>query len=511
MTQRPVRKDWWTMLAFLCASLALRVPFRSALPYHWDAAEFAVAVTDYDVRLSQPHAPGYFLYVMLGRLVNLFLGDPHASLVWVSVVAGSLLVPVVYWLGTTMFGRRTGIIAALLAATSPQTWFHSAVALTYIVDSLLVCLVMLTCWRAMRSGGTWGEAMLIGALLAVVGGVRQQSVLALGVVTLYTFWRFQRQRYAKLAAACVVALGLGLAWFVPMVQLSGGLPVYLKIVRLHAAFNRPATLLGGGLDALVWNIAFVGLFCANGLMLGVIVLFVALLYRARWMDPERRRQWNRDHASALRLLAIWIGSMLLLATVIGFTKQPGYVLSFLPALLLLAAVALAGHPKLAAVVCAFNIFAFVGWPAAWDGVFFDVGRTARLLREHQRRTTETVATIRNRYSPADTVICHATDLYFGLRQFQLLLPEFDQYQLPPDPTMLTPRDKPLIAVRQGKLTFVAPGDWDGKRRSLLLVPPGRTLGLFMSYLDVSKAERVSETIYRIQSAKRVGLEQASFR
>jgi 4-amino-4-deoxy-L-arabinose transferase-like glycosyltransferase len=144
------------LAALFVVALATRVPWRSAWAYHWDSAEFALAVTDYNVALSQPHAPGYFLYVMLGRAVSFLVGDPHAALVWVSVVAGSLLVPVMFWLGTALFDRRAGWAAAGLAVTSPQLWFHSAVALTYVVDALLVCLVVAWCWRARRRGPAAG-------------------------------------------------------------------------------------------------------------------------------------------------------------------------------------------------------------------------------------------------------------------------------------------------------------------------------------------------------------------
>ena len=76
-------------VVLFAVALVLRVAFRSQMAYHWDSAQFALAITEYDIRLSQPHAPGYFLYVMLGRLVNCVVGDPHASLVWISVVFGS--------------------------------------------------------------------------------------------------------------------------------------------------------------------------------------------------------------------------------------------------------------------------------------------------------------------------------------------------------------------------------------------------------------------------------------
>ncbi len=145
--------------------------------------------------------PAYFLYVMAGRVLNLFVGDPHTSLVWLSLFCGSGLVSVLYLLGVAMFGRRTGVAAALLGMTSPQLWFYSCVALTYIVDGFLVCFVVLYCWRAMQRGGSWVDAVVIGGLLAVVGGVRQQTVPALVPLVVWLFWRFERPRFAKLAVA----------------------------------------------------------------------------------------------------------------------------------------------------------------------------------------------------------------------------------------------------------------------------------------------------------------------
>jgi len=83
------RCDGSVAVALFLIALAMRIPFRSQFAYHWDSAQFALAIRHFDIRLSQPHAPGYFLYVMLGRLVTCFVGDPHASLVWVSVIFGS--------------------------------------------------------------------------------------------------------------------------------------------------------------------------------------------------------------------------------------------------------------------------------------------------------------------------------------------------------------------------------------------------------------------------------------
>jgi hypothetical protein len=495
---------------FFVSALLLRLPFRSQLAYHWDSAQFALAISDYNVRLSQPHAPGYFLYVMLSKLVNLWLQDPHASLVWVSVVFGSALAALMYLLGTAIGGWRTGILSGLLATTSPQLWFHSCVALTYIVDSLLVCLTVFWCWRAMRTGGSWLDTVAIGILIAAVGGVRQQTVPALAPLVLYAFWKFRKPRFVKLIVATVVAVSLGLAWFVPMTRLSGGLPLYLDEVRLHVLSNARLTLWGGGWDAVTWNVFFVGLYCANGLMLGTVVLIWALLYRTFKLKALQKRAWDQEHSRCLMVLALWIGPMVVVG-IIGFTRQPGYVLSYLPALLLLLALVVAQLKKTwifvatSAVLCAVNAGAFLAWPRSWDGAFFGLGRTARAIRQHDELLTSLCRRIRSEFQPSNTLVCHADeDMYFGLRFFQLYLPEFEQCQLMPDPTIAAPEDKPLLGVKGGKLIHVSTVEALAKPVWLLVVPPSRTVDIFAPYLDVAGAEPVAATDGMLYELRRKG-------
>jgi hypothetical protein len=488
------RRDWMTALGFFLVTLALCVPFRSEYAYHWDSAEFALAIRQYNVTLSQPHPPGYFLYVMTGRLMNLLIGDPHASLIWLSILCGSALVSVMYLLGTAMFGRRTGIVAALLGMTSPQLWFYSCVALTYIVDGFLVCVVVLYCWRAMQRGGTWLDTVLIGVLLAVAGGVRQQTVPALVPLMVWSFWRFERPRFAKLVVAAGVSIAVTMMWFVPMVSISGGLTRYLEIVHRHAIARASMTWWGGGWDALVWNVFFTGVFCADGLMLGGLVLAAALFYRVSSAGTQHSKIWDKENGLALYTLLIWVISVATMGIVVSFTRLPGYVLNFLPSLILLVAVAIASlrdrfaRVMVASAVCAVNVFAFLAWPPRWDGVFFGTGRTAREIQNQDQIISKTVRLIRERFNPRDVVICHAIEyMSFGMRQFQLHLPEFDQYLMLWDKLMIAPSGKPMLGIREGQLGFVAGLDTDGKRTVILIVPPGRELAEFGPYCDVKQA------------------------
>jgi hypothetical protein len=485
----------WLLVAVLCAvSLALRIPFRSQFAYHWDSAQFALAINEYDMRLSQPHAPGYFLYIMLGRLVNGLVGNPHASLVWISVVFGSTLPAVVYLLATAMFRRKAGVTAGLLALTSPQVWFHSCVALTYCVDSFLVCTVVLVLWRAMERGGGWRDAIVVGLLLALIGGVREQSVPALVPLVVYAFWRFKEARLAKLVAVAVEVVGLGILWFVPMVRTSGGLRTYLDIVHLHAASNASTYFPGGGLDALLKNVANITGFCGNGLMLGAVVLFVALLHRAFRMTAEHKSSWDSEHASGLVVLVFWIVPMMILGMVV-VTNQPGHVLSYLPGWFVLVGTVVASlqskwcRAVVIAAVCAGNVVAFAAWPPQWDGLFFGMARTARAIAEHDAQLSQITGTIRGSYSPKSIVVCFSEEYYLcGLRHFQLILPEYEQYQFVVDGTSLHPPGKPMWLVRDGRLWFVDKLNLNGKKGIVLVVPPGEKVNIFAPYLSLASAK-----------------------
>jgi len=116
------------------------------------------------------------------------------------------------------------------------------------------------------------------------------------------FWRFEHARLAKLVTAMAVAIGVGLLWFVPMIRRSGGLQTYVAIGRLHAAFNAPATLWGGGWKALSVNVANMVGFCWNGLVLGAVVLLLAHLYRTFKMDYQQKARWQAEHSLELTVL-----------------------------------------------------------------------------------------------------------------------------------------------------------------------------------------------------------------
>ena len=120
---------------FFFLGIATRVPFTSRLLLNMDSCQFALALEKFDITVHQPHPPGYFLYIMLGRLLNVFIADANTVYVSISVFFSGIAIAAVYLLGRDIFGRKIGTIAALLALSSPSFWFHGEVALTYIVEA----------------------------------------------------------------------------------------------------------------------------------------------------------------------------------------------------------------------------------------------------------------------------------------------------------------------------------------------------------------------------------------
>ena len=115
-----------------------RLAFRSQDLY---AVNFALAMARFDPRVHQPHPPGYFLYVCLGRLLNLVVHDANLALVLLSVLASIGSVVLIYLLAREWFGPPAATFAGLLFLVSPLEWFHGTVALTYSVEGAASALM----------------------------------------------------------------------------------------------------------------------------------------------------------------------------------------------------------------------------------------------------------------------------------------------------------------------------------------------------------------------------------
>ena len=509
-TARLERRDWGVAALIFLVSAAIRIPFRSELAYHWDCLEFSLGITDYNMILNQPHPPGYLLYVMLGRLVHLWVSDPHASLVWVNVVAGAVVAGGGYLLGTRLFGRACGAATAVILATGPTCWFHSEVAMATTLDCALTMMTVLVCLHAIQRGGTWWQVALMSLSLALVASNRGHVAVTLVPFWLYTFYRLAPPRGLKLLAGVLMSAGFCAVWLAILAHLCGGLDVYVGCsIRMWRRLGEYMPW-GTGMFQVVASAMQMVACCWTGLLLAGAIAVIELVRWAAFQSRENKIRFLRQHRDPLLLLALWLGPQVACGLFVFFTTSTGHVLSYFPALAVLAGLALcraaaslggaspAGGPKwpaLIAVLCAVavvNADVFIFQPG-WS---FALPLTAAQRRQDEQQLNSYFKTIRAGYPPETTWICHHGEfLYRGFQHFAYYLPEYHHVLLVHDRALPKPYSEQYWVSHERHLTFMDRLEFPpGVTRVLLVGQPRWALeSLFSRYFDLAKARPVPGT------------------
>ncbi len=452
MRDRADRCDYVLAAALGLLTVLSRVPYRARMLYNWDAVQFALALREYDVVKHQPHPPGYILYVGLGRIVNAWLHDPTAAYVFLAVVFSGLTTVVVYLLARDVYDRATALAAASVLVVSPLFWFYGSVGLTYAGEALFASSVAYFAFRALD--GSEADAWLAAAYLALAAGMRQSLLILLLPMWLVACALGVRRARTVLVGLAILG-ALTLIWFVPMVALTGGLGRYVDAsLYLADSVVRPTSIVGGPFDATLRMSRYL----LESVLVALGPLAVAALLVPWYV---RRHGWGRREW----LLLAWIVPPVLVYTLVHF-GQAGYVLTFLPAVVVLLARVLvtafaeaailarrrALGPALTAAAIVLIVVAngafFVNarplprdfdpskpaWRLTAEHEAFDwiFSRTAAALREHEDVVRTFVGSIRGLYPPEETVV--VTELgnarsYPWLRHAMFYLPEYSIFEL----------------------------------------------------------------------------------
>jgi hypothetical protein len=217
------RRNLPDLLSLTAAVAITRFAFRSHLLYDLDSVDFALGMRRFDPHVYQPHPPGYFLYVCLGRLLNTVFHDANTSLVVLSILASCGLALVVYQMALDWFGLSAARFAGILFLFSPLAWFHGTVALTYMVGAFFSGLLGYLCWRIYC--GKTSLLLPASVVFGLCAGIRPSSFLFLAPLFLFSL---RRAGIRRIILALAVLLLVLLSWFVPMIVASGGLHAYFS-------------------------------------------------------------------------------------------------------------------------------------------------------------------------------------------------------------------------------------------------------------------------------------------
>lgn len=322
-------RNWLLIATLFLLTLASRLFFQSNIFYHWDSVNFAYAIREFNLTQEQPQPPGYIVYVWLCRLIDSVLGDAQTTMVSLSVLSSALAVVGLYYLGQTMFEWRVGVVAALFLMTSPLFWFYSEIALPHTLDTLLIIVAAWWLYETMQGKLQYLFPAVI--ILAVAGGIRQQTLVFLGPLILLAL---RKVGWRRLLLAGLLGGLLCLIWFVPLMVLSGGISDYLQITGAFTErFQRTTSILmGAGWPGVQRNLIKLGLYTpyAWGAALIPAVFWAGRLLRRR----EIPQGWEK-----MAFLALWVLPALLFYALIHMGQQ-GLVFVFLSALLLWSATGL---------------------------------------------------------------------------------------------------------------------------------------------------------------------------
>ena len=308
------RRKALDLVVLVAATAVTRIVFRSHYLYDIDSVNFALALHRYDPSSHQPHPPGYFLYVLLGRLVNLIYHDANVAFVAISIVFSCAAVAMIYVLTEGWFGRNAALFSGLIFLFSPLAWFHGTVALTYIVEAFFSALVGYLCWRIYCGAARY---VLPAALaLGIAAGFRPSSALFLCPL----FWfSLRRVGWKQLASGTGLLLLTSLAWFIPMARIGGGsvyasslLSLWLTVPSRESFFNSSV------LNALARALVIVGI---GFLSFGCAVL----------LPLQRTRQTDADDGRKATFTLVWImpGLLFFVFIYLKFVNS-GYLLILLP-------------------------------------------------------------------------------------------------------------------------------------------------------------------------------------
>lgn len=300
-------------------------------------------------------------YVLIAGWERLF-GDHESALRSFSTLLGVATVPAMYLAAREFAGRRAGLIAAALAATSPLLVWYSQEARSYALLTLLAAIGLWLFARAYLRGDR-AALMAWGLVSALSVATHYLAVLTFVPQTAFLLGRDRRSRSVWAALALVVATGLAL---LPLAigQLGNHHVAWINDMPLGIRLGQLVRQFGSGFGA-AWPLV----------VLSFASLGVAFFMARRAEEPFRRRA----------AVAAWIaGGAVLLELLLGLFGADQLITRNLiaawPPVAVAVAIGLAQTrprvlgPAAAALLC-----------AAWIGVDLQVASDPTLQKPDWRR------------------------------------------------------------------------------------------------------------------------------
>ncbi len=261
-----------------------------------------------------------------------------------SLLAGVALVPALYWVGSVIYDKRTGWVAALLASIAPFCVWYSQEARMYAIFMLLATLAVGAVVQAIRLGTTaWWVVygVLTGLLLwtqyfAILPVIVQQAAIA------WVLWRHRHdvQRRRSLVFGWFVSFAVVLLIVTPM------LPLLVDQMRAYGQRTEAlvpgqaglgSSSFGGGISIYAVGANFIWAllgYHADGAMVQIAALWPLLLLLALMMLGRGR---SGHSVLLLALVVVPLAALFAVGSVKRDLFELRYFSGAVPVMLLLVA------------------------------------------------------------------------------------------------------------------------------------------------------------------------------
>ncbi|MDX2179182.1 MAG: hypothetical protein SFV18_06285 [Bryobacteraceae bacterium] len=236
------------VLALAALVVATRAPLFEKQLFSFDDVNLAYAVGELDVRKSQPHPPGYPLFVLQMRALDWLRVKRAESQLQALSILGSIASLAAMVLGFRRpLGQPAAVLGALLLLFHPSFWYAGLTSALRVQLALVSIAVAAACWRARAGEPGWvtRSAWIFG----LGAGIRPELAVALFPLWAWTSWRGWKH--------LLPAFGV---WIVPLLWLSGGPSEYAQATFEYLADQASLTSAIFGATESLWRRSLVWLF-----------------------------------------------------------------------------------------------------------------------------------------------------------------------------------------------------------------------------------------------------------
>ena len=163
------------------------------------------------------YSPPFLQYIGAG-VTSLFGGDLN-TLRMISVIFGSLTVPMLYLFGKAMYDRKTGLLAALFLCFSTYYCLYSRIYMLEALTLFFITTFLYFFWLSQRSEGRKSiiYATIAGAMMGLAIDAKYISFFLIPVVLAYVLWTKRFSFKALMDKRIILIFIFAFLFFLPLI------------------------------------------------------------------------------------------------------------------------------------------------------------------------------------------------------------------------------------------------------------------------------------------------------